>query len=241
MVVDHAKKAPIDMPKHIAIVMDGNRRWAKKNGKHSITGHRQGAEALRRITTAVSELGIPFLTVYAFSTENWNRSYAEVKALTMLLKRYLEREVAGFIEKKVKLNVIGDISKYPPKIQELLCDVQARTSKDYEVTLTLALNYGGRNEICRATNKILENCISGTLKPGEVDEDRFNSYLDGSDLPDLDLFIRTGGERRLSNFMLWQISYAEIYFTDIMWPEFNKEHLIEAIKEYQARERRHGR
>lgn len=225
----------VDVPKHIAIIMDGNGRWAKQKLLNRIKGHREGAKALRESITACMENGVQYLTVYAFSTENWNRPKQEVDALMELLREFIDKELESFIENKIRLKTIGRIHELPQDIQEKIKHAEEKTSGDPAFTFVLALNYGSRGEITDAVNKIIKCGIQ------EINEENFNEFLYTKDIPDPELLIRTSGELRLSNFLLWQLSYAEFYFTDILWPDFKKKHLVEAIEEYKKRNRRFGK
>lgn len=225
----------VDVPKHIAIIMDGNGRWAKQKLLNRIKGHREGAKALREAITACMENGVQFLTVYAFSTENWNRPKQEVDALMELLREFIDKELDSFIENKIRLKTIGRIHELPQDIQEKIKQAEEKTADDPAFTFVLALNYGSRGEITDAVNKIIKSGIQ------EINEENFSEFLYTKDIPDPELLIRTSGELRLSNFLLWQLSYAEFYFTDILWPDFKKKHLVEAIEEYKKRNRRFGK
>lgn len=230
------------MPNHIAVIMDGNGRWAKKQGFLSrIKGHENGVNALRELTTAAAELGIGYLTVYAFSTENWNRPQREINALMGLLVSTLKSEIATLQKNKIRLNAIGDLSKLPKKAQKELLEVIEETAHNNHLVLTLALSYSSKSEIIKAVQAIATDVLGGKLKPEEITESNFNQYLYTHNLPDPDLLIRTSGEYRISNYLLWQIAYAELYFSDTLWPDFNRDDLYQAIQSYQARERRFGK
>ena len=216
--------------------MDGNGRWAELRGLPRVEGHRQGAARSKEIIEAAGELGIKVLTLYAFSLENWQRPTSEVKTLMRLLELYLEREIGDLIARGVVFKTIGDVWKLPEDIQTLLREVIEKTASNKGLNLVLALSYGGRDEILRAVKKVL---FSG-IKPEELTEDIFSSYLDTADLPPPDIIIRTSGEMRVSNFLLWQGAYSELYFTDTLWPDFTKEEFFLAIQHYQQRERRFG-
>jgi len=224
------------IPKHVGIIMDGNGRWAELRGLPRVEGHRQGAARSKEIIEAAGELGIKVLTLYAFSLENWQRPTSEVKTLMRLLELYLEREIGDLIARGVVFKTIGDVWKLPEDIQTLLREVIEKTASNKGLNLVLALSYGGRDEILRAVKKVL---FSG-IKPEELTEDIFSSYLDTADLPPPDIIIRTSGEMRISNFLLWQGAYSELYFTDTLWPDFTKEEFFLAIQHYQQRERRFG-
>lgn len=220
------------IPAHIAIIMDGNGRWAKSKNKPRVFGHKAGAETLRKIVTYCKKIGVKYLTVYAFSTENWKRSKEEIEALMFLFKGYINSERKTLLENKVKFIVSGRKDGVSKSLLEAIDSLEKITSKDYEMTLNIAFNYGGRSEIIDAFNKANEM--------GEkITEDNFHKYL-YNQLPDPDLLIRTGGEFRVSNFLLWQIAYSEIYVTDVYWPDFNEEILDKAIEDFSERERRFG-
>ena len=230
------------MPNHIAVIMDGNGRWAKKKGFYSrIKGHENGVNALRELTTSAAELGIGYLTVYAFSTENWNRPKAEVKALMGLLVSTLKSELPTLQKNKIRLNTIGDIDTLPKKAFRELQEVIEATKGNNHLVLTLALSYSSKTEIIQAVRHIGEKIKSGKLNPEDIDETLFEKHLYTNDLPDPDLLIRTSGEFRISNYLLWQIAYAELYFSDTLWPDFTREDLYSAISSYQKRERRFGK
>lgn len=224
------------IPKHVGIIMDGNGRWAESRGLARIEGHRQGALRSKEIIEAANDLGIRVLTLYAFSLENWQRPTLEVKTLMGLLGLYLEKELAGMIARGIVFKMIGDIWKLPKEIQVLIRGVMEKTASNKGLNLVLALSYGGRDEILRAVRKIL---YSG-VKPEELTEEMFNSCLDTIGLPSPDLIIRTSGEMRVSNFLLWQGAYSELYFSDVLWPDFTKEEFFLAIQHFQQRERRFG-
>jgi undecaprenyl diphosphate synthase len=229
-----------NVPKHIAIIMDGNGRWAKERGLARIAGHEQGAESVRAVSEACVELGIDFLTVYAFSTENWKRPAAEVSALWMLLEHFIAQETPTMMKNGVRLQAIGRLHELPESCQTALRDAIALTSQNKATTLILALNYSGRTEIIDAVRDLSQKVASGAISPEAVQEELFSQHLYTRDYPDPDLLIRTSGEMRLSNFLLWQLSYTEIYVTQKMWPDFGKEDLREAIGEYNKRQRRFG-
>ncbi len=228
------------LPCHIAIIMDGNGRWAQKHTLGRISGHRKGAEAVRVAVRTCREIGIKYLTLYAFSVENWTRPAQEVNALMDLLEEYLRSELPEMVKNNIRVTTIGNVDALRDSIQGLLRDIMEKTSKNDGLVLNLALSYGGRDEIVEAVKKILGDCRKGRISPEGITKDSFSSYLYTSRMPDPDLLIRTSGEYRLSNFLLWQMAYTEFYFTDILWPDFQKEHLLEAIADYQQRERRYG-
>lgn len=219
-----------DMPLHIAMIMDGNGRWAKKRMMPRTYGHKEGCENLKRISMACNDLGIKYLTVYAFSTENWKRSASEVATLMDLFNKYLEEASSQFIENNIKIKVIGDKSKLSPNLQRLIARTETITSSHTGLHLQVAFNYGGRDEIIRAIEKIM----TGVSKSEEikVTEELFSTYLDTAGVPEPDLLIRTGGEKRLSNYLLWELAYSELYFSNTLWPDFTKEELVKIIEMY---------
>lgn len=227
-------------PQHIAIIMDGNGRWARRRGLPNILGHRAGAKAVDRIVRAGREMGIKVLTLFAFSTENWKRPEKEVKGLFELLDQYLDKEEPGLNKNNIRLMMIGRIEGLPDPTQERLKRVMDSTGKNTGMVLNLALDYGARSEIVDAVRKIGRCIKEGAISPEEIDEKRFSSFLYTKGLPDPDLLIRTSGEFRISNFLLWQISYCELYVTSKLWPDFKKADLEKAVNEYQKRERRFG-
>jgi undecaprenyl diphosphate synthase len=229
------------LPKHIAIIMDGNGRWAKERGKDRLFGHLHGVESVRDIVEGAAELGIHCLTLYAFSTENWDRPEAEVIGLMELLVDTIKKEVPTLNKNNIKLNVIGDIDMLPPNAQKELDEAMDQTSKNSGLNLIMALSYSSRWEIVNATKAIAQDVLDGKLKTQEINQDVFNSYLSTKSFPDPELLIRTSGEFRISNFLLYQIAYAELYFTEVLWPDFRKHNLYEAILNYQQRERRFGK
>lgn len=229
-----------EIPEHVAIIMDGNRRWAQKKGLVVQAGHWKGAENLTQIVEAASDLGIKTLTVYAFSTENWGRSEVEVESLLELFQVYLQRMRAKMVKLGVKIRSIGDLTPFPKEVIREL-EITKEATKDCDrIQLVLALNYGGRDDLRRAITRIVDDVESGVLTREEISEDLLSSYLDTALIGDPQLLIRTSGEKRISNFLLWQISYAEVYLTDTLWPDFTKEDLAEAVLEYQKRARRLG-
>ena len=229
------------LPRHIAIIMDGNGRWAEQQGKPRIMGHRAGVESVQDIVRAARELGIGVLTLYAFSTENWKRPPLEVQALMGLLKSFLESELATMVHNNVSLRCLGQKERIPAEVRKVLERVIQETAGNTGLILNLALSYGGRSEITQAVQAIAQKCLAGTLSPGEIDQSVLEQHLYTAGLPDPDLVIRTGGETRLSNFLLWQASYAELYFTEILWPDFRKKDLLHAILDFQKRQRRFGK
>jgi len=229
------------LPKHIAIIMDGNGRWAKEQGKPRVFGHKHGVSSVRETLETAVELGIEYLTLYAFSTENWNRPKLEVTALMNILVSSLKKEMASMQKNNVKLNVIGNMDALPKSVRKKLVEVIDLTKNNTGITLSLALSYGSREEIVNAIKKISEKVVNNSINIEEIDEKIINNHLYTFSLPDVDLLIRTSGEQRISNFLLWQIAYSELYFTNVCWPDFKKPHLIEAIATYQNRERRFGK
>jgi undecaprenyl diphosphate synthase len=229
------------LPKHVAIIMDGNGRWAEKRSEPRLFGHKAGADSVRDIVEAARELGIKVLTLYAFSSENWNRPVKEVTGLMSILKKFLVSELARMQKNDICLSCIGELERLPDEVREVLLDSIAKTAGNSAMTLNLALSYGARDELAMAARRIAEACVSGQIAPRDISPELISSYLYTARLPDPDLLIRTGGEARLSNFLLWQLSYAEIYFTEVMWPDFRKEVFLKAILDYQKRERRFGR
>ncbi len=228
------------IPRHIAIIMDGNGRWAKERGLPRTEGHRVGAESVRKITEGCKELGVEYLTLYAFSSENWKRPKREVEALMKLLELYLQRETAELMDKNIRLQAIGRLHDLPQSTQEILHHAIATTAGNTSMTLILALSYGGREEIVDGVKSLIDSVEKGHLDKAMIDVDVFSKHLYTRYYPDPDLLIRTSGELRLSNFLLWQLSYTEFYITPKLWPDFRKEELQEAIEEYGRRQRRFG-
>ncbi len=228
------------LPRHIAVIMDGNGRWAKKRGNQRIFGHRNGVKSVRETVEAAAELGVSYLTLYAFSRENWNRPSHEIDALMSLLVSTVERETKTLMDNNIQLLTIGDVQGLPFKVQDKIQEALDKTSANTGLKLVLALNYSGRWELSEALRRFGEDYKAGNVS-GSPDEKELNQYLTTSHIPDPDLLIRTSGEARLSNFLLWQLAYTELYFTDVLWPDFRKENLFEAIVNYQSRERRFGK
>jgi undecaprenyl diphosphate synthase len=228
------------LPRHVAIIMDGNGRWARKQGLPRIAGHREGMNTLKEIITCSNELGINVVTLYAFSTENWKRPSWEVEFLMRLPEEYLKTELQPLIEKNVVIRAMGDLEQLPAVTKRAIKNALQATKDNTGMILNFALNYGGRTEILNAVKKIAERVQEGALKPEEISEDLFIRYLYTGDLPDPDLLIRPSGELRISNFLLWQLAYTELWFTRTLWPDFKKEHFLKAILDYQERERRFG-
>ncbi len=231
----------LKLPHHIAIIMDGNRRWAKKNNESTTLGHQKGADSLTNIVKFAAKIGIKALTVYSFSTENWYRSLKEVHSLFCLFHDYLKQKKQMMIEEGVRLNVIGDTDKFPLKLRKAIDETVEGTKSSTKLDLILALNYGSRDEICRAIKKICNDIERQVISKNDVTESLIAQYLDTKKWKDPDLLIRTSGQMRLSNFLLWQLSYSEVIVQDTLWPDFTEDHLIEAISEYQQRKRRIGR
>jgi len=228
------------LPRHIAIIMDGNGRWARKRSLNRIKGHREGAESVRDIVRACREIGIEVLTLYAFSTENWRRPQKEVSALMKLLKDFLKSELAEMMENDIRMNGLGDIERFPEDVLKVLKKVMGETRQNRGMRLNLALSYGGREEVVKATQKIAAEVKAGQLQPEQITEDLFANYLYTRGMPEPDLLIRTSGEMRISNFLLWQIAYAEIFVTPTLWPDFRRKELVQILLDYEKRERRFG-
>lgn len=233
-------QAPLHLPVHIGIIMDGNGRWAQKRFLPRSAGHRAGAQNFRTITRYCSKIGIRYLTVYAFSTENWNRPSDEVGALLRLFKEYLEEALRDFMDENIRVRFIGDVSAFPAELRGLIQEVEEASACKTGMVLNLAMNYGGRAEITRAAKKVAQEAVSGSLRPEELTEERFAQYLYTGSQPDPDLIIRPSGEERLSNFLLWQSAYAEFVYFDILWPDFKTSDLDRAIEIYSSRQRRFG-
>ncbi|PHN94367.1 di-trans,poly-cis-decaprenylcistransferase [Maribacter sp. 6B07] len=231
----------LNVPKHLAIIMDGNGRWAKERGKLRVFGHEHGVKTVRIVVEQCAQLKIDFLTLYTFSTENWNRPKIEVQTLMRLLVSSLKKELKTFNKNNIRLNTIGNIDALPAKAYKELVDVMEQTKQNTGMTLTLALSYGAREELQSMVKEISTKVKNNIISVEKIDQDIINSHLYTHDLPDVDLLIRTSGEHRISNFLLWQIAYAELYFIDVYWPDFREHHLVEAIKNYQNRERRFGK
>ncbi len=232
---------PNRLPAHLAIIMDGNGRWAQERMLKRIIGHQRGAETVKMIVEQASLLGIKYLTLFAFSSENWSRPQLEVRALMTLLKKYIQRETAHMMRKNIRYNVIGNRSDLPDDINETLEDAMRKTAANTGMVLTLALSYGARQELTRAAARLAAEAVAGRLSPEDITTELFESYLDTGGLPDPDFLIRTSGEMRISNFLLWQLAYTELYFTDTNWPDFTINELNKALADYQSRERRFGK
>jgi undecaprenyl diphosphate synthase len=231
---------PERLPRHIAIIMDGNGRWAQARGLPRVVGHRAGSESVRTVVEGCDDLGISYLTLYTFSAENWRRPRAEVEALMALIEENIRREVEELHRKRVRMQAIGRRSELPQSLQDELARVEALTRDNTKLTLTLAINYGGRGELVDATACLADQVRKGDLRLEEINEETFARSLYTAGMPDPDLLIRTAGEMRVSNYLLWQIAYAEIWVTPVLWPEFGREHLVEAIRDYQRRTRKFG-
>ena len=229
-----------EIPRHIAIIMDGNGRWAKERGLPRLEGHRAGAESVREVMEACIELGVEYLTLYAFSSENWNRPETEVRALMGLLDRFLVEKTKDLEQRNIRLLAIGQLEKLPAKTRELIKNLETRTATYATMTLVLALSYGGREEIVEAARSLAIDAVAGEISPADIDCKLFSSRLHTADIPDPDLLIRTSGEMRVSNFLLWQISYAEMIIVKKFWPDFRQGDLVDSVKEYQRRHRRFG-
>lgn len=234
---DAASAAP---PMHVAIIMDGNRRWARSRGMPPIYGHRRGAEAVKKVAEACIKAGVRYLTLYAFSSENWRRPEAEVGGLMDLLRMFLKRELDELVSNGIQLRVIGDRSALAADIRELIETAESRSRTNTRLTVVMALNYGSRLEIVETAKRLAREARDGSLDPEQITEDLFSSRLSTAGIPDPDVLIRTSGEQRISNFLLWQLAYTEFVFMDERWPDFGEEHLLQALREYHKRERRYG-
>ncbi|AEK23024.1 undecaprenyl pyrophosphate synthase [Capnocytophaga canimorsus] len=232
---------PIKFPNHLAVIMDGNGRWAKKQGMLRVLGHENGAKSVEQTIEYCVENQIKYVTLYAFSTENWNRPKHEVKTLMELLVKFLKKKYDLLAEHNIRLNAIGDLQRLPQKVAEVLFGTIEKLKNNTGTVVTLALGYGAREELVRAVKNMVSDVNNRKITAESIDESLVNRYLYTFDLPDVDLLIRTSGECRISNFLLWQIAYAELYFTDVLWPDFTKEHLHQAVLDYQKRERRFGK
>lgn len=231
---------PTRLPQHVAIIMDGNGRWAKSRGLSRIRGHYVGAESVRVVVRTARQLDIRYLTLYAFSEENWQRPRSEIQALMTLLKRYLRQELPEMVENDIAFRVIGDVRQLPFGVQKEIASTVAATARNQRLTLSLALSYGGRSEIVQAVRAVAKDLRAGRLTTAELSPELFSRYLYTADMPDPDLLIRTSGEFRLSNFLLWQSAYTELYFTETLWPDFRETEFLHALLDYQRRERRFG-
>jgi undecaprenyl diphosphate synthase len=227
-------------PHHVAIIMDGNGRWAQSRGRPRLFGHHAGAKRVREIVEACPDFGVKYLTIFAFSTENWKRTQSEVAGLMSLFRRYIQKEARALLKRGVRVRFIGDRMQLDPKLQKLMDDLETLTAENDHVHLTIALNYGGRDEVARATKRLAREVAAGRIDPETVDVDTLGRFLDTRVLPDPDLVIRTSGEARISNFLLWQSAYSEYEFTDVLWPDFTDEVFGEILSRFGARERRFG-
>ncbi len=235
-VIDSAR-----VPRHVAIIMDGNGRWAQRRHQPRLFGHKVGVESVQELVEIARKIGVEILTLYAFSSENWKRPAAEVSGLMSILKSYVQSELSRMLQNNIRFTCIGDLEQLPVEVRDVLEQAKMRTAHNSEMVLNLALSYGSRAELVRVVRKIAAACAAGTLSESEIDESLINGHLDTAGMVDPDLLIRTGGEARLSNFLLWQASYSEIYFTDVMWPDFRTEAFLQAIADFQQRERRFGK
>jgi len=236
-----ANNSESTIPRHVAVIMDGNGRWAKSRGQSRVMGHKKGAEAVRKIIRNCGDHGVEYLTLFAFSSENWKRPGREVKLLMELFISVLEKDIDVLVENGVRLRIIGDLDRFGKRIGKLIKKAEKRTASNDRMHLLIAANYGGRWDIIQASQKLAELSRNGEINPAEINEEMFSHYLVTDDIPDPDLFIRTGGEKRISNFLIWQLAYSELYFTDVLWPDFSKENLIDALRWYASRERRFGK
>ncbi len=235
---------PLDLnklPVHLAVIMDGNGRWAQQRMLKRIVGHQRGAETVKMVVEQASLLGIKYLTLFAFSSENWSRPALEVRALMTLLKKYIRQETARMMRKNIRYNVIGNRTDLPDDVNETLDEAIRKTAANTGMVLTLALSYGGRQELCRAAVHLAEDAVAGKISTSDITTELFDSYLDTGGLPDPDFLIRTSGEMRISNFLLWQLAYTELYFTETNWPDFTINELNKALADFQSRERRFGK
>ena len=239
--MDESLLRPELTPRHVAIIMDGNGRWAERRGISRVQGHREGLESCREVVRSANDLGIDYLTLYAFSIENWNRPKDEVRELMNLLETYLDKEIEEVMRNGIRVLAIGRGDRLPPSVRTRVDAAVERTRNNREMTMIFALSYSGRAEIVDAARKLARDVEDGKVDPDRIDEKVFTSYLYAPEVPDPDLLIRTGAELRISNFLLWQIAYTEIYTTSLMWPDFRKQHLVEAVLDYQKRERRFGK
>lgn len=244
MLFQKKKKLPApdraQLPRHIAVVMDGNGRWAQKRGMPRTFGHSAGSETFQKDAEYLSDLGIEYFTVYAFSTENWKRPPDEVQEILRLLEKYLHKAIREMREKNIRLQFFGDLTPFSQELRALIDETNAISRTTTGMLVSVCLNYGGRAELVRAARLLAEQCVAGTLSPEDIDERRFSGYLYSADIPDPDLMIRPGGEMRLSNFLLWQNAYTEFYFSDVLWPDFDQRQMDAAILAYQQRKRRFG-
>ena len=228
------------MPAHIAIIMDGNGRWARRQGMTRIAGHKRGLESVRTVVKACADEGIPYLTLFAFSSENWRRPATEVKLLMELFSNALENQVRKLHEHGVRLRIVGDVARFSSRIRMLIHNAESLTQDNEKLNLTIAANYGGRWDIAQACQRLAEQVRRGELEPEQIDSEKLGPFLSTAFLPEPDLFIRTGGEQRISNFLLWQLAYTELYFTDTLWPEFDRKAFYDALESFAQRQRRFG-
>ena len=235
------KNTELALPRHVAVIMDGNGRWAKSRGQSRVMGHKKGAEAVRRIIRNCGDQGVEYLTLFAFSSENWKRPDREVKLLMELFISVLEKDIDALVENGVRLHIIGDLERFGKRIGKLIKKAEMRTATNDRMQLMIAANYGGRWDITQACQSLAEKSRSGELNPDEINEELLSKHLATDGIPDPDLFIRTGGEKRISNFLIWQLAYAELYFTDVLWPDFSKDNFIDALQWFSRRERRFGK
>lgn len=229
-----------NLPSHVAIIMDGNGRWAQRRGLPRLAGHRQGAEAARRIVETAAEMGVRYLTLYTFSTENWRRPVSEVEGLLSILREVFRKYLRDMIESNVEIRIIGKVSEFPRDVQEMLAEAVEISKGKSRITVSLALNYGGRDEIVAAARSLAKDALAGHISLESITEEEFSRRVYTSGIPDPDLIIRTGGDLRVSNFLLWQLAYAELWFTDTLWPDFGAEHLAKALADFAQRKRRFG-
>lgn len=227
-------------PRHIAVIMDGNGRWAKARGRPRGFGHARGVETVRKIVESAGDMGVRYLTLFSFSTENWSRPADEVGALFDLMKRYVKADLNSLAGRGVRIRIIGRRDNLDPDLKGIIANAEERTALNDDFHLTIAFNYGSRDEIIRAAQALAQACLDGDVQPDQLDNARFEARLDTAGLPDVDLMIRTSGEKRISNFLLWQAAYAELVFLDVLWPDFTDKHLADSIHEYRCRDRRYG-
>ena len=235
------KNKELILPRHVAVIMDGNGRWARSRGQSRVMGHKKGAEAVRRIIRNCGDQGVEYLTLFAFSSENWKRPNREVKLLMELFISVLEKDIDALVENGVRLSIIGDLERFGKRIGNLIKKAEMRTASNDSMHLMIAANYGGRWDITQACQRLAEKSCNGELSPDEINEELLSRHLVTDEIPDPDLFIRTGGEKRISNFLIWQLAYAELYFTDVLWPDFSKDDFIDALQWFASRERRYGK
>lgn len=231
----------MNVPQHIAIILDGNGRWAKSKGMPRNYGHAQGSKNVEKICETAYKMGVKYLTVYAFSTENWNRPQSEVDTLMNLLRNYMKTCLKTAEKNRMRVRVLGDITRLDPDIQKRILELEEASKNNDGLNFQIAINYGSRDEMVRAMKKMMKDCEEGKLAVDDISEEKFETYLDTHGIPDPDLLIRTSGELRLSNYLLWQLAYTEFYFTDVLWPDFSKEELEKAIMKYNSRDRRYGK